>query len=109
MHITFQILQKIAYAKQDSDVIAKMKGTYKERGNKKKEEEKKKKKAKEAKGAAAAAAAAAMAAANAAVGKCNGINFLKLEKSFCQKIIKLFRICIAIYFFKTFLFLEQYL
>ncbi|XP_076068530.1 U1 small nuclear ribonucleoprotein A snf isoform X1 [Oratosquilla oratoria] len=40
---------KIAYAKSDSDIIAKMKGTYKERGNKKREEEKKKKKTKDVK------------------------------------------------------------
>ena len=29
---------RIAYTKTDSDIIAKMKGTYKERGTKKKEE-----------------------------------------------------------------------
>lgn len=44
-------LQKIAYCKTDSDLIAKQKGTYKERGSKRKEEEKKKKKGKDAKGA----------------------------------------------------------
>lgn len=44
-------LQKIAYSKTDSDLIAKQKGTYKERGTKRKEEEKKKKKGKDAKGA----------------------------------------------------------
>jgi len=49
---------KINYSKVDSDVIAKMKGTYKERVPKKKDDEKKRKK-KEAKAAAAAAAAAA--------------------------------------------------
>ncbi|XP_068233940.1 U1 small nuclear ribonucleoprotein A [Palaemon carinicauda] len=43
---------KIAYAKTDSDLIAKQKGTYKERGSKRKEEEKKKKKGKESKGSA---------------------------------------------------------
>lgn len=43
---------KIAYAKLDSDIIAKQKGTYKERGSKRKEEEKKKKKGKEPKGTA---------------------------------------------------------
>ncbi|XP_064097098.1 U1 small nuclear ribonucleoprotein A-like [Macrobrachium nipponense] len=48
---------KIAYAKTDSDIIAKQKGTYKERGSKRKEEEKKKKKGKEAKGSAAPVAA----------------------------------------------------
>jgi len=46
---------KINYSKVDSDVIAKMKGTYKERVHKKKDDDKKKKK-KEAKAAAAAAA-----------------------------------------------------
>jgi len=46
---------KINYSKVDSDVIAKMKGTYKERLPKKKDDEKKRKK-KEAKAAAAAAA-----------------------------------------------------
>lgn len=46
-------LQKIAYAKTDSDFIAKQKGTYKERGSKRKEEEKKKKKGKEPKGMSA--------------------------------------------------------
>lgn len=45
---------KINYSKTDSDVIAKMKGTYKERAHKKKDDDKKKKK-KEAKAAAAAA------------------------------------------------------
>jgi len=38
---------RIAYAKQDSDVIAKMKGTYTERPKKTKEEKNKKKKTKE--------------------------------------------------------------
>merc|ERR1712142_569870 len=46
---------KIAYCKTDSDIIAKQKGTYKDRGARKKEEEKKKKKSKDAKSAAAAA------------------------------------------------------
>ncbi|KAK7076805.1 hypothetical protein SK128_022821 [Halocaridina rubra] len=41
---------RIAYSKVDSDIIAKQKGTYKERGSKRKEEEKKKKKGKEPKG-----------------------------------------------------------
>ena len=45
------MLQKIAYSKSDSDLIAKQKGTYKERGTKRKEEEKKKKKGKDTKGA----------------------------------------------------------
>ncbi|XP_037790280.1 U1 small nuclear ribonucleoprotein A-like [Penaeus monodon] len=53
---------KIAYAKTDSDLIAKQKGTYKERGSKRKEEDKKKKKGKEAKGATAVPAGAAAAA-----------------------------------------------
>lgn len=53
--------QKIAYAKTDSDLIAKQKGTYKERGSKRKEEDKKKKKGKEAKGASAVPAGAAAA------------------------------------------------
>ena len=57
--------QKINYAKCDSDVIAKMKGTFKERTHKKKDDEKKKRK-KEVKAAAAAANAAAAAAANTA-------------------------------------------
>lgn len=56
-----EIFQKIAYAKTDSDLIAKQKGTYKERGSKRKEEDKKKKKGKEAKGATAVPAGAAAA------------------------------------------------
>merc|ERR1712142_557453 len=52
---------KIAYCKTDSDIIAKQKGTYEDRGARKRDEEKKKKKSKENKGAAAAAAAAAAA------------------------------------------------
>ncbi|KAA0203657.1 hypothetical protein HAZT_HAZT007399 [Hyalella azteca] len=55
---------KIAYSKSDSDVIAKIKGTYEERAHKNKDDKKKRKK--EAK-AAAAAAAAASAATSAAV------------------------------------------
>ena len=54
------ILQKIAYSKSDSDLIAKQKGTYKERGTKRKEEEKKKKKGKDAKGAPVVPAAGAV-------------------------------------------------
>lgn len=57
----FSDFQKIAYAKTDSDLIAKQKGTYKERGSKRKEEDKKKKKGKEAKGASAVPAGAAAA------------------------------------------------
>jgi len=49
---------KINYSKTDSDVIAKIKGTFKERPMKKKDDDKKKKK-KEAKAAAAAAASSA--------------------------------------------------
>jgi len=48
---------KINYSKVDSDVIAKMKGTYRERPQKKKDDDKKKKK-KEAKAAAASATSA---------------------------------------------------
>ncbi|KAG0718981.1 U1 small nuclear ribonucleoprotein A [Chionoecetes opilio] len=51
---------KIAYSKSDSDMIAKQKGTFKERGTKRKEEEKKKKKGKDAKGAPAVPAAGAV-------------------------------------------------
>lgn len=54
-------MQKIAYCKTDSDLIAKQKGTYKERGTKRKEEEKKKKKGKDAKGAPSVPSAAATA------------------------------------------------
>ncbi|XP_050688316.1 U1 small nuclear ribonucleoprotein A-like isoform X2 [Eriocheir sinensis] len=53
---------KIAYCKTDSDLIAKQKGTYKERGTKRKEEEKKKKKGKDAKGAPVVPSATAAAA-----------------------------------------------
>lgn len=58
------IFQKIAYCKTDSDLIAKQKGTYKERGTKRKEEEKKKKKGKDAKGAPV------VPSATAAAGEC---------------------------------------
>ena len=54
-------MQKIAYSKTDSDLIAKQKGTYKERGTKRKEEEKKKKKGKDAKGAPTVPSATAAA------------------------------------------------
>ncbi|KAK8730287.1 hypothetical protein OTU49_008196 [Cherax quadricarinatus] len=54
---------KIAYSKTDSDLIAKQKGTYKERGSKRKEEEKKKKKGKEPKGTSAAPATGAASVA----------------------------------------------
>ena len=63
--------QKIGYSKTDSDVIAKMKGTFKERTHKKKDDDKKKRK-KEAKAAAAAASAAAAAAAIAAAAPAAG-------------------------------------
>ncbi|KAB7495676.1 U1 small nuclear ribonucleoprotein A [Armadillidium nasatum] len=53
---------RIAYTKTDSDIIAKMKGTYKERGTKKKDEEKKKKKSKDSKTAAAVTAGTAAVA-----------------------------------------------
>lgn len=57
MHIC--VPQRIQYAKQDSDIIAKMKGTYVERDRKK---EKKKVKAPDSSGSKKNAGAAAMVA-----------------------------------------------
>lgn len=57
-------VQRIQYAKQDSDIIAKMKGTYVERDRKK---EKKKPKTTESGGSKKAAAATGMAGVPAAM------------------------------------------
>ena len=85
--------QKINYSQVDSDVIAKMKGTYKERVHKKKDDDKKKKK-KEAKAAAAAAATIASGISPAAEPCECLLKFLFLREK--EKQISLKRIFISL-------------